>query len=62
MKFSFDKISYTKISHVRIMNDDAKFHPDVKFGIKGTSKRFTTQKGKKQVIVTYQIADRTRQV
>ena len=50
-------MSYTEISDVRSMNDDAKFEADVKFYDKGTSKRFTTQGGSQEVNATDEVAD-----
>ena len=50
-------MSYTEISDVRSMNDDAKFEADVKFDDKGTSKRFTTQGGSQEVNATDEVAD-----
>ena len=42
-------MSYMEMSNVRSLNDDAKLDADVKFGVKETSKKFTTQGGIKDV-------------
>ena len=45
------------MSDVRSMNDDANFDADVKFDVKATSKRFTTEGGSQGVNITDEVAD-----
>ena len=50
----FHRISYMEMSNVRNMNDDSKFHSDIKLGDKRRSKRFTKQVGNIRLMLMLQ--------
>ena len=46
-------MSYMEMSNVRNLNDDSKFHSDIKLGDKRRSKRFTKQVGNEVADVAF---------
>ena len=48
-------MSYMEMSNVRNLNDDSKFHSDIKLGDKRRSKRFTKQVGNTRLMLMLQM-------